>query len=56
MGEKKRQTAFRISEARLARLKRAAELDNRGHMTAALEEAIDRYCDQVERQAKKEVA
>ena len=47
--------SFRISPELVERLRAAAELDRRS-MTKALEEAIEMYCEKVERERGKEAA
>ncbi len=54
--KRKKQTAFRLSDEKVTMLREAAELDNRGNMTAALEEAIERYYKHVVRTKKEKAA
>jgi hypothetical protein len=49
MAEQKRMTGFRLPVPLIERLREAAELDRRS-MTRALEEAIEMYCDRVDRE------
>ena len=53
--ERRKMTGFRLQEHLIERLRTAAELDRRS-MTKALEEAIEMYCEKVERERGKEAA